>query len=233
MPTLPRFTPKTISFLRSLKRHNDRDWFRERRAIYDTHVRGPMVEVIERLAEDLRSFAPELVVAPKTSIFRVYRDTRFSEDKSPLKTHAAAVFPHRQLGRLEGAVLYLEVAPTRVMFAGGLHAPGSPALGRIREHVARRYRRLRTILASPGFRRTLGSLNGAVLQRVPHGYSRDHPAADLLRRREFLASKQYPASFAADPRFYRELLRVFRQIAPLVRFLNEPLVTRVKDPLQE
>jgi uncharacterized protein (TIGR02453 family) len=228
----PRFTPRTIPFLRALKRHNDRDWFRERRDEYDTHVRGPMVDVIDRLAEDLRGFAPELVAAPKTSLFRIYRDTRFSEDKSPLKTHAAAVFPHRELGRLEGAVLYLEVAPTRVMFAGGLHAPASPELRLIRAHVARRYRRLRGIIGAAAFGRTFGSLDGRVMQRVPHGYAKDHPAADLLRRREFLASKEYPAAFAADPKFYRELLRVFRQIAPLVSFLNEPLVGRVKDPLR-
>ena len=80
-------------------------------------------------------------------------------------------------------------------------------------------------------RRAFGELEGAVQHRVPHGFPRDHPAADLLRRREFLASKQYPAAFAADPKFYRELTRVFRLIVPLVRFLNEPLVNRVKDPL--
>ena len=232
MATLPSFTPKTIPFLRSLRRHNDREWFRERRDVYDTHVRGPMVSVIEQLSEDFHHFAPELVAVPKISLFRIYRDTRFSDDKSPLKTHVAAVFPHRELGRLEGAALYLEVAPTHVMFAGGLHAPSSPELQRIRNDVAHRYRRLRTIIGSVGFRRTLGPLDGKVLQRVPHGYPRTHPAADLLRRREFLVSKKYSANFAAHPRFYRELLRVFRQIVPLVRFLNQPLINRTKDPLQ-
>jgi uncharacterized protein (TIGR02453 family) len=223
MAALPRFTPKTIPFLRSLRRHNDRQWFRDRRDVYDAHVRGPMVAVIEQLAEDFRHFAPELVATSKVSLFRIYRDTRFSEDKSPLKTQVAAIFPHRDLGRLVGAALYLEVAPTHVMFAGGLHAPRSPELQRIRDHIARRYRRFRTIIGSAGFKRTLGPLDGKVLQRVPHAYPRTHPAADLLRRREFLASKKYPANFAADPRFYRELLRVFRQIVPLVRFLNQPL----------
>jgi len=231
MAPLPRFSPKTISFLRSLRRHNDREWFRERRDVYDAHVRGPMVAVIEQLAKDFHRFAPEFVATSKISLFRIYRDTRFSEDKSPLKTHVAAIFPHRDLGRLEGAALYLEVAPTHVMFAGGLHAPSSPELQLIRDELALRYRRFSAITGSVGFRRTLGTLNGKVLQRVPHGYPRDHPAADLLRRREFLVSKKYPANFAAEPRFYRELLRVFRQIVPLVRFLNQPLINRAKDPL--
>ena len=231
MPTLPSFTPKTIPFLRSLRRHNDRQWFRERRDVYDAHVRGPMVAVIEQLAKDFHHFAPELVATSKISLFRIYRDTRFSEDKSPLKTQVAAIFPHRDLGRLEGAALYLEVAPTHVLFAGGLHAPSSPELQRIRDELAHRYRRFRTIIGSEGFRRTLGPLDGKVLQRVPHGYPRTHPAADLLRRREFLASRKSSANFAAEPRFYRELLRVFRQIMPLVRFLNQPLINRTKDPL--
>ena len=233
MAPTPGFTPKTLPFLRSLKRHNDREWFRARRHVYDEHVRGPMVAVIDRLAEDFRTFAPELVAAPKVSLFRIYRDTRFAADKSPLKTQVAAVFPHRDLGRLEGAVLYLEVGPTRVLFAGGVHAPSGPELRRIRDHVARSYRRLRGIVNAAGFRRTFGALEGQVLQRVPHGFPRDHPAADLLRRREFLAAKQYPAAFAADPKFYRELTRAFRLIVPLVRFLNEPLLNHLKDPLRD
>ena len=228
---LPHFTPQSLSFLRALARHNDREWFKTRRNVYEAHVHGPMVAVIDRLAEDFQRFAPELVASPKVSLFRIYRDTRFSEDKSPLKTHIAAVFPRHDLGRLEGGCLYLEIARRRVLIAGGLHAPDTPQLQRVREHVARDYRRLNRIVGSAAFRRTLGALEGEMLQRVPRGFPRDHPAADHLRRREFLAWREYPAAFAAEPTFYRELVRVFRQIVPLVRFLNEPLVNRMKDPL--
>src|SRR5688572_3044321 len=105
------FTRKTLAFLRALKRHNDRDWFRARKVDYEMHVRQPMIELLARLQRDLRAFAPELVSEPKVSLYRIYRDTRFSEDKSPLKTHAAARFPSRAFGRSRGAALYLEVAP--------------------------------------------------------------------------------------------------------------------------
>ena len=91
------FTSKTVSFLRSLKRNNNREWFRARKDQYQIHVGTPMVQVVERLAEDLPAFAPELIASPKKSLFRIYRDTRFSNDKKPLKTHAAAVFRTRQL----------------------------------------------------------------------------------------------------------------------------------------
>jgi uncharacterized protein (TIGR02453 family) len=99
------FTPRTVSFLRSLKRNNDRDRFKARREVYERHVRGPMTMIVESLAQDFRRFAPELVASPRHSLYRVYRDTRFSENKKPLKTHAAAVFPWRGLPKHEGAGL--------------------------------------------------------------------------------------------------------------------------------
>src|SRR5204862_4707588 len=91
----PRFTSDSLRFLRALKRNNRREWFNAHRDDYETHVRQPMTAVVERLADDFRSFAPELVASPKISIYRIYRDTRFSENKAPYKTHAAAVFPPR------------------------------------------------------------------------------------------------------------------------------------------
>ena len=105
----PHLSRESLAFLRALKRHNDRDWFRERRHLYEQHVRAPMLAIIDRLARDLPRLAPELVVSPKVALYRVYRDTRFSADKSPLKTHTAAVFPCRGLGKHEGAGLYFEV----------------------------------------------------------------------------------------------------------------------------
>src|SRR5262245_18055712 len=79
------FTPKTLSFLRALKRNNRREWFQPRKEEYELHVRAPMVALLERLAVDLRTFAPELIAEPKVSLFRIYRDTRFSNDKTPYK----------------------------------------------------------------------------------------------------------------------------------------------------
>ena len=80
------FSPKALSFLRALKRNNDREWFRARKDQYELLLRAPMIGLIERLARDFRTFAPDLVANPKTSLYRIYRDTRFSENKTPLKT---------------------------------------------------------------------------------------------------------------------------------------------------
>ncbi len=221
--TAPRFPPKALSFLRALKRNNDREWFRGRKEQYEADVRAPMLAVIDRLAADFQAFAPELVATPKC-IYRIYRDTRFSYNKTPLKTNIAASFPWRGLERHQGAGLYLEVAPQWVWVGGGMYAPETPQLAAVREHIAANHKRLRAILESPGFTRAVGSLDGSKLQRVPRGFPSDHPAADYLKHRQFLAGKEFPAAFACSPRFYSGVLGVFRQIAPLIRFLNEPLI---------
>jgi uncharacterized protein (TIGR02453 family) len=224
--TEPLFTAKTLTFLRALKRHNDREWFRARREEYEACVRGPLLALVERMGPELALFAPELVASPKQSLYRVYRDTRFSADKSPLKTHAAAIFPCRGLPRHEGAGLYFELSPNHALMAGGIYAPQAPELHAIREHLAANFRRFKSIVESAGFRSAFGEVGGDRLQRVPRGFTADHPAAEFLKFRQFLVAREYPATFACDRRFYAELLARFRQMAPLVHFLNEPLLSR-------
>lgn len=218
------FTPKTLSFLRSLKRNNNSDWFRERKPQYEEHVRGPMVALLAQLAVDLRGFAPELISEPKVSLYRIYRDTRFSENKAPLKTHVAARFPARGFPRGEGAGLYLHISSEEVWIGGGLYMPSSADLRLIREHIAEHPTSLRKIVTAKAFRQAVGELTGEQLSTMPRGYAKDHPAAEHLRFKQFLASREFEASFATDDRFYAELLTVFRAVAPLVRFLNTPLV---------
>jgi uncharacterized protein (TIGR02453 family) len=220
----PRFTPATLKFLRALKRNNRREWFNAHKDDYEHHVRQPMTAIVERLADDLRGFAPEIVASPKLSMYRIYRDTRFSENKAPYKTHVAAVFPTRGLPKHEGAGLYFHVSPTEVWVGGGMYAPQTPQLQAVREHIAANVKRLRTIVEAPAFRRQI-AIEGEKLQRVPRGFPRDHEAADYLKYRNFIAGSEFPPSLAASPAFYGTLLKVFRRVAPLARFLNEPLVS--------
>ena len=217
------FTAKTLSFLRSLKRNNKREWFHERRDQYEAHCRGPMIATIERLADDLRTFAPDLVADPKVSLFRQFRDTRFSGDKTPLKTNIAATFPNRTPGRMNGAGLYFEIAPTWVWIGGGLWAPDTSQLQLVREHVAANHRRLTAIVTAPAFKK-IGGLQGDTMTRVPRGFPKDHPAAPYLMHRQFLGFREEPAQLAASPAFYKQLLGTMKTIVPLVCFLNEPLL---------
>jgi uncharacterized protein (TIGR02453 family) len=217
------FSTKTLSFLRSLKRHNDREWFKARREHYERHVRGPMIAVVEQLARDFQRFAPELIASPKFSLFRVYRDTRFSDDKKPLKTHAAAVFRWRGLPRPQGAGLYFEIAPGWVWIGGGMWRPEPHELVRLREHIAGTWPDMQTIVCDRAFRRRLGELAGETMTRTPRGYPSDHPAAQYLKHRQFYAGAEFPAALAHSRAFYPTLLATFKTLMPLVRFLNAPL----------
>ncbi|HEY3380901.1 MAG TPA: DUF2461 domain-containing protein [Vicinamibacterales bacterium] len=229
----PRFTPRTLSFLRSLKRHNDRAWFAEHRDAYERDVRGPMTALVEQLAIDLPRYSPELAASPRSSLYRIYRDTRFSGDKSPFKTQVGAIFPHRDLPRHRGAGLYLEIGPAHTMIAGGIYAPETSDLHALRQHIADNHRRFRALVDSPGFLRAVGPVNGDALKRVPRGFPADHAAAEYLKLRQFLFGRTYPAAFALGPRFYQQVLALFERMAPVIRFLNEPLVAQLalRDPL--
>jgi uncharacterized protein (TIGR02453 family) len=219
----PRFSKNTLSFLTRLKRNNRREWFNARKDEYDAVVRQPMLAVLDRLAIDMRSVAPELHVSPK-SMYRIYRDIRFSENKQPYKTHVAASFWHRTLGKGGGAGMYFHISPDGVWVGGGMYAPEPPQLHRVREQIANNVQQFRSIVEAPSFKRALdGGLEGEQLQRVPRGFPRDHQAAPYLRYRQFLAGKEFPARFATSPKFYSGMLGVYRTIAPLIRFLNEPL----------
>ncbi|MFN2447930.1 MAG: DUF2461 domain-containing protein [Vicinamibacterales bacterium] len=217
------FTAKTLSFLRALSRNNDRAWFHARRDEYEKHVRGPMLVVVGQVSEAFASFAPEMVADPKISLFRPWRDTRFSENKAPLKTNVAAVFPHRGLGRMNGAALYFEVAPKAVWIGGGLYAPDTSQLQAVREHVGRHHRQLEALAASPAFKK-IGGLKGEQMARVPRGVAKDHPAAAYLRYRQFLGFREEAAEFATRPDFCQHLIATFKALMPLCQFLNEPIL---------
>ncbi len=217
------FTAKTLSFLRSLKRNNRREWFQARKHQFEAHCRAPMVEIVERLAVDLRSFAPELLADPKVSLFRQYRDTRFSGDKTPMKTNVAATFPHRALGRMNGASFYFEIGPDYVWIGGGVYRPDTSQLHLLREHIAENYRELDAMVKTPNFRK-LGGLQGDQLTRVPRGFDKSHPAAWYLMHKQFMGFREEPGTFATSKEFYKNLVGTFRTLAPMVQFLNEPLI---------
>lgn len=216
------FSPRALAFLRALKRNNRRDWFHERRDDYETLLRLPMLAVVERLGSEFRGFAPDLMADPKKSVYRIWRDTRFSEDKRPLKTHVAAVFPHRFGDRHTSAGLYLEIAPQWVWAGGGLYRPEPQALQRIRERIASDPAAFRSIVEAASLTR-IGGLQGDTLTRVPRGFISDHPAATFLRHKQFLAFREWPADLATSSRFWPELLSTYKTIVPLVRYLNDSI----------
>lgn len=228
----PAFGPEALTFLRGLARHNERVWFQAHKDLYDQVVKGPMVAFVERLADDMATFAPDLIAVPRVSIFRIYRDTRFSADKTPYKTNIAAHFPHRLLPKNECAGLYIEVAPRHVWYGGGMYMPTPRQLLLVRQHLVAHHKKLERLLGAAAFRKTFGTLEGETLTRVPRGFPADHPAADWLRHKQFLAGIERPADFATSATFYPTVLAAFRALAPIVAFLNEPQVAAARASAQ-
>ena len=180
-----------------------------------------MLAVIKRLAVDFPRIAPDLVASPR-SMYRIHRDTRFSPDKTPYKTQVAAAFSHQALPRNESAALYFHLAPDQLWIGGGLYAPQTAQLHRIREHIDANLDSFLALVKSSAIRR-MGGVTGSELKRVPRGFSPDHKAADYLRLKQYLAGETLPPELALSPRFYSSLVRRFSALVPFIRFLNAPL----------
>jgi len=222
------FRPQALRFLRELTRHNRREWFEAHRETYETELRQPMLALLDELDVRLGTLAPELAVDAKRSMFRIYRDVRFSKDKSPYKTHVAFWVSHGALGRSSGSAihggagLYFHIEPRRSLVAAGIWMPPPPALARIRA----------ALVADPGgferARRACGRHYGrlseeAVLQRVPRGFAANHPAARWLRYQSFTVSRPVKATELRRPDLPDQLARAYAPAIPLVRWLNAAL----------
>ena len=222
----PTFPQAGLNFLKSLKRNNDREWFQKHRPVFEESVKLPMIRLIEALAKEFEEFAPEIQASPKTSLFRIYRDTRFSRDKRPFKSHVAASFSVRGLDRHEGAGFYFHIAPTELWIGGGIYRPATDELRWVRDHIAENYERLEKIVDARQFRRLFGALAGEQSSRMPRGYPKDHPAEHYLRHKDLLAARELAPGEATKPNFLKTLVESFQSMHPLIRFLNEPILRR-------
>ena len=218
----PAFPREGLAFLRQLKRNNNRDWFQAHKDSYEHFVRTPMAEMVLAIGEDFRRFAPEMVADPRVSIYRIYRDTRFSRDKTPYKTQAAAVFPVRGLPKNSGPGLYFHISPEEVLIGGGIYMPEPDLLRAVRNEIAAHPKRFLSIVEGREFRKAFGELEGEQLKTAPKGFPVEHPAARYLRYKQFLFGEEHPAALATTPRLLPAILRCFEQGMPLIRFLKEP-----------
>ena len=215
-----------MKFLRSLKRNNRRDWFQPRKHLYEQHLKAPMLELVTVLNAGLSRFAPDYVTDPPKAIFRIYRDTRFSADKTPYKTHIAASFSRRGPERLKTGGFYFSVAPDQIEVAGGIYHPEPDTMLSIRTHIAETHSDLRRILANKKTRQLLGQLQGDELTRAPKGFDPSHPAIGWIKMKDWILDITLDASLATSSKLYVEILDRFRAMAPLIEYLNRPLLAR-------
>jgi len=223
------FTPGALRFLRQLKKHNEKPWFEAHREDYEAEVRGPMRALIDDMDVHFARFAPEIGADPKRSMFRIHRDIRFSNDKSPYKTHAACWFHHRDATRRVGseategsAGFYFHLEPGRSMIGAGVWMPPRPQLHRLRAAIDDNPQSFDRVVR--GLPRRFGGLDDeSVLKRMPRGYAEDHPAATWLRYQSFTTGRALTDAQVTGSRLATLLADEFEAMLPLVRWLNQAL----------
>ena len=225
-PAFPGFPAEGLKFFAALQRHNRREWFQPRKEIFETALKQPMRELVGAVNYALRSFAPDYVTDPDKAIYRIYRDTRFSKDKTPYKDHIAASFPRR--GDKAGAGFYFAVSHKEVAIGGGIYMPSPETLTAVRRHLAERYAEFRKIAAARALGQLFAGVQGERLTRVPKGYPCDHPAADLLRMKQCYLYVELDPALATTPALYTEVVKHFRAMTPFLEFLNAPLAGKRK-----
>lgn len=219
MPPQAYFTPETFEFLRKLKRNNRREWFEKHRDEYVRFVKEPSIRFISDFAGPLNRISPYLVADPRPhrgSMFRIYRDTRFSPDKRPYKSHAAMHFSHPGKD-VHSPGFYLHMEPGGCFGAAGLWHPESSTLLKVRNAMVHRADEWRAV------RRLVNWDDANRLSRPPRGFSADHEFVDDLKLRDIGVSVDFTEAQITSPRFLQMFTAACKKMSPLAKFLSDAL----------
>lgn len=222
----PYFTPAFFDFFRELKRHNNRAWFEKNKGRYERDVRDRLVAFVADAGPRLRKVSPHFVADPRPvggSIFRIYRDIRFSKDKTPYKTAGAVHFPHEQREGAPGFYLHLE--PGAVYSGVGIWHPEPATLSKIRDAIVNKPDGWDKVKNDRAFRKSL-TVEGRSLKSMPRGYPKDHPQAEDLKRTDFTAGHSFSVREACAPDFLDRFIGVCRTAQPFTKFLTDALDLR-------
>ncbi len=226
--TFNGFPAKMQWFFRELREHNDRDWFEAHKDVYLECVKTPMEELTTLVMSAVSRFAPEHAGEPKKAIYRIYRDTRFSHDKTPYKTHTGALLRRADLPKNESSSFYFAVSDKCVEVAGGCYMPGPDQLRLIRSHIAENATRFEKLVTSRALVASLGPLQGEKLSRPPKGFDPGTPGGEYLKAKQWYHYIELDADLALSGSIVDELTSRFKQLLPMVQFLNEPLLANAK-----
>jgi uncharacterized protein (TIGR02453 family) len=221
----PHFSEQAFDFLEELEHRNNREWFKEHKTVYETELKAPMLEVIDAINARLGEFAPDYRRPAPKAMLRIYRDVRFSNDKTPYKTHLAASWPRQGLEKAGGAGFFLQVGVHGVLVAGGAYSPGPEQLRAMREYLLDHHDEVRQVLADPALTRVTEPFDGRPLLRAPRGFPAEHPAADLLRVRSWAQFVRLPGDTALQDDLVDAVAVRFQALAPFVDLLNGVLAS--------
>ena len=216
------FGPELFDYLLDLRANNDREWFQANKGRYEQHVKEPLLRFIEDFEPYLHSISEHFVAEARAnggSMFRIYRDVRFSKDKTPYKTQAAVHFRHEAAKSVHAPGFYLHLAPDEVFAGVGLWRPDSAALGRIRDRIVDDPAGWEAVVADSGFVDEY-DLTGDSLKRPPKGIDPEHPLIEDLKRKDHVATCMVDEDEATAPGFIDAFADSCRKASPYMDFLT-------------
>jgi uncharacterized protein (TIGR02453 family) len=221
MPS-PVIKKESIDFLRKLSKNNNRDWFNKHKAMY-IEAHANIIDFAGALLFEMTKHDKMETLSGKESLQRIYKDVRFSKDKTPYNTHWSGVFK-RATKKLRGGYFF-RLEPGASVLVGGFWGPDPADLKRIRQDIDQNHSHWKKLLADKTLIKTFGKMFGEQVTSSPRGYSKDHPAIDLLRYKQFLFKYEFTDEEVCSPRFVYKANAVFRKLRTFFDFMSEVLTT--------
>lgn len=214
----------TFKFLKAIKKNNNRPWFQENKPKYKA-AHSEMIQFAEDLMVLMNKHDNLVSMTGKKSLFRIYRDVRFSKDKSPYKAHWSGGFK-RNTPYLRGGYYY-HIEPGNSIIAGGFWNPSSDDLLRIRQEIAANDKPFRKVFKLATIKKYFNTIEGEKLKTSPKGFDKKHPAIDLLRHKQFLLYRHFTDAEVKDPAFIKEANKTFKAMRPFFNLMSEILTTDI------
>src|SRR5215469_6490028 len=216
------FPKDFFAFFKELKKNNERPWFEANKQRFKDSVQAPMSAFITAMAPRLSKISKNFIADPRPnggSMFRIYRDVRFSKDKRPYKEHAACHFRHALGKDAHAPGFYMHFAPDEVFFGGGLWMPPPEALTKIREDIAAKSTAWKKATEGAAFREHFDNVRGEALTRPPRGFDPDHPFIEDIKKKSFYAMHEGTLKLAGTPALVDDVAETFAALSPLMKFL--------------
>ncbi|MBW8822757.1 MAG: DUF2461 domain-containing protein [Xanthomonadales bacterium] len=219
---MSHFSDKTFRFLRALLRNNNREWFLGHKSDYEQHLKAPFQQLMLDLQPELAKISPHFRADPRGnggSLFRIHRDTRFSNDKSPYKGWQGARLYHERRNELPAPSFYLHLQPGSCFVGAGIWHPQPPTQRKIRQFIVDNPNGWKAAAHAPAIRKRFDLESDEMLTRVPTGFPKDFAYADDLRHRNFVMVRALDDADMTSPGLVKLLARDFATLAPFVDYL--------------
>jgi uncharacterized protein (TIGR02453 family) len=222
MPSFAGLPRDYFDFFKELKANNNREWFEDNKPRFRASVQEPLAAFVEAMAPRLKKVSKHFVADPRLnggSVFRIYKDVRFSKDKTPYKTHGGVQFRHALGKDAHAPGFYVHIDPDEIFYGGGVWTPPAPQLLKIREAIAGKGAAWKKAVTGAAFQKRFGDLRGQALKRPPRGFDADHALIEDIKRKSFFAMAQGKPAHTKKAAFCDDVEAAMKDAKPLMKFL--------------